>query len=307
MSTVVFSIILPTYNRAELIGNAISSVLTQTFNEWEIIVIDDGSTDNTAVIVASFNEKRIKYIKQVNLERSAARNKGIHTAKGLYLCFLDSDDYFLPNHLSNLYQVIEEKKFPEAVFMTGLECRDKQGNVLSAIKPLPEKERLHIYILENFLTVNSQSLAVHRNIFSGHEFDPRFNLWEDTHLWLRALSEYPLFQVPGYTAILVKHDDSGVTAGMQNIHLSNVRKYRDAVNDIFANYRHIFNGKEQLQTNYLDAKYRMYLYQARQNRQEFVAFGIWWMAFKNKPSLYLSSELLKISMNVAGIGLNKKS
>ena len=95
-----FSVIIPTYNRAGLIGKAIDSVLAQTFADWELLIIDDGSTDNTRQIVEAYTDRRVKYIYQENAERSAARNNGVAQAAGKYICFLDSDDYCLPDRLA---------------------------------------------------------------------------------------------------------------------------------------------------------------------------------------------------------------
>ena len=91
-----FSIIIPAFNRAHLISKAIDSVIAQTFEDWELIIVDDGSTDNTKDLICNYQEKdsRINYIFQKNAERSAARNNGIANAKGEYICFLDSDDYW---------------------------------------------------------------------------------------------------------------------------------------------------------------------------------------------------------------------
>lgn len=88
-----FSVIIPTYNRASMLPKAIESVLAQTYPNWELIIVDDGSTDNTKELVANFIEKdgRIKYIYQENAERSAARNNGIKNAKGEYICFLEQN------------------------------------------------------------------------------------------------------------------------------------------------------------------------------------------------------------------------
>ena len=88
------SVIIPTFNRAHLIGRAIKSVLNQTYQDFEIIVIDDGSTDNTGEIIRSFTDKRIKYIKKYKKNKgiSVARNIGIKVARGKYIALLDSDD-----------------------------------------------------------------------------------------------------------------------------------------------------------------------------------------------------------------------
>ena len=97
----MFSIILPTFNRGHMIRLAIESVLSQTYNDWELIIVDDGSTDKTKDVIDKFIEKdnRVKYLYQKNQERSAARNNGIKEAKGDWICFLDSDDIYHVNHL----------------------------------------------------------------------------------------------------------------------------------------------------------------------------------------------------------------
>ena len=106
----LFSIIIPTYNREKLIGLAINSVINQTFIDWELIIIDDGSADKTKEVVKPYlKDKRVKYFFQKNAERSSARNNGILKSQGKYICFLDSDDKFLTNHLQDLNDLIQGK------------------------------------------------------------------------------------------------------------------------------------------------------------------------------------------------------
>lgn len=94
------SVIIPTYNRATLVGRAINSVLQQSYSNLEVIVVDDGSSDNTRdIVLKAFSDKRIRYFWQPNRGVSAARNKGIKEAKGDVICFLDSDDLWKPNKL----------------------------------------------------------------------------------------------------------------------------------------------------------------------------------------------------------------
>jgi glycosyltransferase involved in cell wall biosynthesis len=92
------SIILPTFNRADTIVRAIKSAQAQTFQDWELIVVDDGSTDNTAALIDGM-DRRLTLIRQENRGFTEARNTGIRSAGGNYLAFLDSDDEFLPHHL----------------------------------------------------------------------------------------------------------------------------------------------------------------------------------------------------------------
>ncbi len=104
-----FSIVIPTYNRAGFITEAIDSVLEQTHKSFEIIVIDDGSTDNTADVIKNkyASESKLSYVYQTNAERGAARNHGISLAKGNYIVFLDSDDSFSSTHLAILKEAID--------------------------------------------------------------------------------------------------------------------------------------------------------------------------------------------------------
>ena len=93
------SVIIPTYNRADMVGDAIQSVIDQTYHSWELIIVDDGSQDNTSEVVAQFSDPRIRYIYQENKKLPAARNTGIRASSGEYLVFLDSDDLFMPDKL----------------------------------------------------------------------------------------------------------------------------------------------------------------------------------------------------------------
>ncbi|MFO1418578.1 MAG: glycosyltransferase family A protein [Methylotetracoccus sp.] len=109
------SVVIPSYNRAALLREAIASVLAQTFADIEIIVVDDGSTDGTGDVVAEFSrDSRIRYIAQMNAGVSAARNTGIDAATGALVAFLDSDDLWVPDHLARLVAALEQT--PDAMF-----------------------------------------------------------------------------------------------------------------------------------------------------------------------------------------------
>lgn len=104
MTDILISIITPTYNRANLLAEAIASVLHQSYGNWELIVVDDGSTDNTREVVLEPEDDRIQYLHQENQQAAAARNRGVSAARGEYLCFLDDDDLLLDNHLESLIE-----------------------------------------------------------------------------------------------------------------------------------------------------------------------------------------------------------
>ncbi|NBU82584.1 MAG: glycosyltransferase family 2 protein, partial [Flavobacteriaceae bacterium] len=102
-----FTIVIPSYNRAHIVGRAIESVLNQSYSDFEIIVVDDGSTDNTKEVVCQFLDSRINYFFQENSGVSAARNTGSKLAKGDYLVFLDSDDYVNDIWLKDFFTVLQ--------------------------------------------------------------------------------------------------------------------------------------------------------------------------------------------------------
>lgn len=106
------SIIMPTYNCGRFISESINSVLAQTYTNWELIIIDDGSTDNTYNVVCSFNDVRIKYFKNTtNLGTAIARNKGLYESQGRYIAFLDSDDLWLPEKLEKQINFMEQNGY----------------------------------------------------------------------------------------------------------------------------------------------------------------------------------------------------
>ncbi|HWT03640.1 MAG TPA: glycosyltransferase family A protein [Pyrinomonadaceae bacterium] len=107
----LFTVVIPTYNRAGFIVETINSVLAQTDADFEVVVVDDGSTDDTQNVVRrDFGQlEKVRYVRQANAERGAARNRGIREARGRFVIFLDSDDFMRPDHLSTLREIIEER------------------------------------------------------------------------------------------------------------------------------------------------------------------------------------------------------
>ena len=112
----IISIILPTYNRAELLKKSISSVITQTFQFWELIIWDDGSTDNTKEIVMSFSDPRVQYFYDKNNGVAYARNRAIEKSKGIYIAFLDSDDAWATDKLAFQMQLFEKNPDIDLMF-----------------------------------------------------------------------------------------------------------------------------------------------------------------------------------------------
>lgn len=126
------SVIIPTYNRADLVGEAVQSVLAQTLADLELIVVDDGSIDDTTAVLAAFTNPRLRVIRQANQGISGALNTGFAAASGEYAIMLGSDDRFLPSCLSRLVEVADSR--PDAVLAHGrAQAIDRQGKLLEQV------------------------------------------------------------------------------------------------------------------------------------------------------------------------------
>ena len=205
---VFFSIVIPTFNRSQKVKKAIESIINQTFQDFEIIVIDDCSTDNTSDIVNSIQDNRIKYIKnEINKERCISRNIGISKAIGEYICFLDSDDYHLPNHLQTIYNTIEKNNFKKEFYFVN--AWDETEDGIRTERNCPNFEEYNHYTYFLRYTVNPQRWAVHHSIFENLKFDPEVVICEDMDTSLRILAnDFPIYQIKERTTVYVAASDS---------------------------------------------------------------------------------------------------
>ena len=197
----IVSVIIPTYNRAHLIGRAIKSVLNQTYQDFEIIVVDDGSTDNTGEIIRGFKDKRVKYIKKYkeNKGSSVARNIGIKVARGKYIALLDSDDEWLPEKLDKQIKVLQSESPEVGVVYSNLLYIDENGKNMSKFRN-PKKEG---YIYEDLLGKNyvgtDSTLLIRKECFNRVGlFDDLLNTQQDWDMWIRIAKYYrfALIKVP---------------------------------------------------------------------------------------------------------------
>lgn len=191
--TPLVSVIIPTYNRAHTISQAIDSVLNQTYGNLEIIVIDDGSTDNTKEILAPYGQK-ITYLSQSNCGVSSARNAGIQQARGEYVAFLDSDDLWYPQKLEKQIEAIQRNK-EYALCLTDIEYVDDAGSHIrfsSLCKAIPYNGYLFTYLLQGSGTCSYvTTILVKKGVFTTVGlFDESLNTAEDIDMLLRITSRY---------------------------------------------------------------------------------------------------------------------
>ncbi len=214
----MISVIIPNFNNGHYLGNAIQSVLSQTYNNFEIIVIDDGSTDNSRQVVGSFGNK-VRYIWQENKGLAGARNTGILAAQGELVGLLDADDEWLPGYLENM--LLLAHRFPNAaVYYCSAQGIDAEGNELPQIfgGPTRQPEGLYQTLLRANFLIPSTILMRRSIILDVGLFDRSLRSCEDWDLWLRIL---PSHEIVGTNECLVRyriHGNSLSTnpANMQN-------------------------------------------------------------------------------------------
>lgn len=203
---ILISIIVPTYNRASLIGNTIKSLLEQNVDNFEIIVVDDGSTDNTKEVISSISDSRIKYVYKDNSERGATRNAGVKHARGTYVNFFDSDDLARPNHTEEALNLIT-KSNPE-VFHLNFDIKTPDGKI--SAKPTKIKDINRQLINGNLLSCNG--VFMRRTIALKHPFSEirALSASEDYYLWLELASKYAITHSDVITSTIIDHEGRSV-------------------------------------------------------------------------------------------------
>ncbi len=191
------SVVIPTYDRASTVVRAIQSVLTQTYPNLEIIVVDDGSTDNTREVVQHLHDPRLRYIRhEGNQGGSAARNTGIEVAAGDYIAFLDSDDEWLPEKLEKQVQLLQGSEPAVGAVYAGFAIINEHGECTTVTIP-----KYRGVILAELFSANSvgttSSVMVRRECISQvGVFDPAMASCQDWDMWIRLAKHYKFDFVP---------------------------------------------------------------------------------------------------------------
>lgn len=202
-----FSIIIPTYNRASFIGNALNSLLTQSFQDFEIIVVDDGSVDETQSVVSECNNDKIKYYKIENVERGGARNYGAKKAEGVFINFIDSDDQVYPHHLEVAHALCNNNQ-GITIFHLAYDVKDEN---LKTLKTVSNLRNINKNIVKgNVLSCNG--VFIKRADFLNNPFkeDRELSSLEDWELWIRMSSRYTFFNSNVVTSTILHHNSRSV-------------------------------------------------------------------------------------------------
>jgi glycosyltransferase involved in cell wall biosynthesis len=207
------SIIIPTYNRGQFIGAAVQSVLNQTFQDFEVFVVDDGSTDQTSEIVHAFSSEKVQYVFQPNRGRSNARNHALGLAQGRYIAFLDSDDLYLPDKLA--YQVAYMDSHLEiGMIYTSAYCIDENGMRMQN----EYKATVSGWVYKDIaffvpVTITLPTVMARREVFEAvGGFDEAMERFEDTDMWRRISKQYQINALREQTCLLRTHTENILAA-----------------------------------------------------------------------------------------------
>lgn len=218
---VFFSVIIPLYNKEAYILETLDSVLKQTFSDFEIIIVDDGSSDNSLNLVSKFEDPKLIIVKQKNSGASSARNKGISLAKGKYIALLDADDYWETHHLFELKRLITQ--FPEAgLFCNNYEIKRHLNSTTKACFNFEYTEDCKL--IEDFFNANiidcipssssSAFLKSHFNTLGG--YNTSIPSGQDTDLWIRFGLKYKVAFNPNMTMRYNNYDNFSLSKSKYN-------------------------------------------------------------------------------------------
>ncbi len=278
-----FSIIIPLYNKEKYIENTLKSVLKQTFQDFEILIINDGSTDRSVELVNQIQDDRIKLVHQENQGVSVARNNGIKLAEAEYICFLDADDYWYPHFLETFHDLIEKYK-NQSVFSAVFEV-ETQWNTFTSLYSIDDsKEDLIVDFFEASKkeTVLWTSCAVFKkSVFEKvGDFDSTIKIAQDTDLWIRIGLEFPVV-FTWKTLAVYKFDANSLSKKTDNVNdrlnfkkfeelektNSKLKEYLDLnryfiamhskLNDKQSDYKLLVN---QIQLSHLPLRRKVFLY-----------------------------------------------
>jgi len=211
------SVIIPTFNREKVVGDAIVSVLQQTWTDLEVIVVDDASTDNTDDVVRRVGDSRVRYIRhETNRNGAAARNTGMESARGRWIAFLDSDDVWLPHHLDRKIGILEESA-AEGVFGS-FRIADNGQTTTVRCAPLSDDQSIVDYILGPLPgDVCTPTLVFQAEAIRAVRFDNGLEKHQDWDLVIRFGGRFHLVVDPEPTVIVRPSDPRRMSARMNHV------------------------------------------------------------------------------------------
>jgi glycosyltransferase involved in cell wall biosynthesis len=216
-----FSVVIPVYNRADVLETALCSVLEQTFQDFDIIVVDDGSSDNPCKAIERIADPRIKYLRQENKGGAAARNTGIDAATGRFIAFLDSDDVFLPHHLQTMHDMLD-RTTNTVGYARILVDRGNGRKILKPKRAIRPDEHMATYLLCDRGFVPTIGVVVENQMAKRIKYGVGYRYGEDTDfaigLYLAGCT-FLMAELPGAVWKDV-HDPGRASSGRKGVRLT---------------------------------------------------------------------------------------
>ncbi len=289
-----FTIIVPTKNRKKLLKECMDSILRQSFESWELLVVDDDSTDGTKTMVQGIEDSRVKLLKNVGLERSAARNTGIERAMGKYICFMDDDDWVDKDHLKSFFNEIKKESYQEnhilrVGFISEYQTKKVNSELYSTAK---HKSKLH-FIFNHMCGV--WSVCIPSAICKQYRFQEQFPHWQDTYFLGELLQEHELKQIPVWTYHYRIHDKMGSREAIQKENIQRRAAINiEAIDHFFNKHKNILPSEfyDEVFPRILGEKYLEYAINALRVGQITLAHNFW----KKAPKKLTSLRNLKLSI-----------
>jgi len=299
------SVIIPTYNRADLVGRAIQSVLNQTYQDFELIVVDDGSIDNTEEVVRNFKDARIHYIRhKENRGAPFARNYGAKIANGEYISLLDSDDYYLPNKLT--VQIEAFKNNPDVGLVCSnffIESSDTKKRVEYGYKTFKSGYLFEKVVLKSF-HCRLPTWLIRREFFiSIGGFDEELPRLQDRDFIVRFSYRYKLLSVPESVAVVVFHKDARISGTSAEVNEYACNRVLDKSSRLIEAGSHSPILIKKITSRYYSIIGRAYLAEGNFSKARYYLIH----AFYNRPLNYRIYPFLIGSVNKSLYHLMKKA
>lgn len=196
----LISIITPTYNRADFIGEAIESVLAQTYGHFELLIVDDGSTDNTDEILDAYRgDTRVRVFRQENKGQSSARNHALANIRGEFVCFLDSDNYWAPEKLAQQVALFDQYPTTEVLYGDNI-IIDELGKETSRHNMARYSGRIACYMIKDNCVAMNTTMARRHCFDEMGGMSGKRRVADDYDLWLRFSAKYEFRYEPAYWA-----------------------------------------------------------------------------------------------------------
>jgi glycosyltransferase involved in cell wall biosynthesis len=291
----LISVIIPAYNASKTIQETIDSVLSQTIQDFEIIVIDDGSIDSTVEIVSSIQDSRLKVFSYPNAKQAASRNRGFAHSTGEFISFLDADDLWTPNKLEAQLKALQDN-LQAAVAYSWSHCIDEKGKFLREASHSTSSGDVYAKLLLcDFLDNGSNPLIRRQALMEVGGFDESLPPAEDWDMWLRLAARYHFVAVP-YPHILYRQSPSSASANLQRMAAACERVIELGFDRAPDSLQHL--KRHSLANLYKYLVYRCFEWFPIRRRGGLVAGKFLWKAVKNDPLLLLRLVTWKVLVTI---------